>query len=150
MLTPQPPAEPATGVLLHHLPGCCDIAKSEIARPAHQQLVELTHLVLLVAPRRRATPSRHAVEPLVTALILSQSAWTFCAAGDGATYARPVFQETCCPNVKPSKVNVSVGTWHSRVFFSFTVSCSFAIICRIVASASSARPGWQQITKSSA
>ncbi len=52
MLASQPPAEPATGVLLHHLPGCRDIADSEVVRPAHHQLVELDDLLLLVPPHR--------------------------------------------------------------------------------------------------
>jgi hypothetical protein len=52
--------------------------------------------------------------------------------------------------VYPRKPNVSSGSRHCRVFLSFTVNRNFSIICRIVFMASSAMPGLQQITKSSA
>src|SRR5665213_1322414 len=52
MLLPHPPAQPATGVLLHHLPGCCDIAEPKVVRPAYQRLVQPRHLLLLVPPHR--------------------------------------------------------------------------------------------------
>src|SRR5436190_7726654 len=52
MFPPQPPAEPSAGVLLHHLPGCRDVAETEVVGPAQQHRVEPVHFVLLVAPRR--------------------------------------------------------------------------------------------------
>src|SRR4051812_12067058 len=58
MLPPHPPAKPATGVLLHHPPGSCDIADSEVVRPAQKNLVELPHLFLLVTPHRSPAQCR--------------------------------------------------------------------------------------------
>ena len=66
MLLPHPPAQPATGVLLHHLPGCCDIAEPEVVRPAYQQLVQPCHLLLLVSPHRSS--ARQFSDPLTDRL----------------------------------------------------------------------------------
>lgn len=54
VLSPQPPAEPAAGVLLHRLPGSRDVAQPKVVPPAQQKPVQERYRRAFVAPRRSA------------------------------------------------------------------------------------------------